>query len=94
MAGEERELAAFVRHAIQYGRAAERIRAAVETLGHSVAAIDSVRELEPAVAPEMLAAVEHIDGAASALERAANFLATRFDLDAEGSLPTNPKEEP
>ena len=70
----------ILKTAMEYARISERIRAAMSALSPALNAIRDIHDLEPALGPELLAAVECLDAALEALGRAAKFVDTRTDV--------------
>lgn len=68
---------------IKYARVSERLRASMEAFRPGVQGLQDLIELEPALGPEIGAAVEHLEQVLEVLNRASTFLEARFDSNQE-----------
>lgn len=65
--------------AIQFARAAERIRASASTLEAFLSTLNDITDLDPDLAPEIADIREHAREAGEGLLRGLRFLDTRYD---------------
>ena len=81
------ELDGRIERLVLFARCGERIAGAMTQTKNTLDALSSVLDLDPALAPELLAAAEGLTAAHSALMRACQFTSARLDVQSPPVTP-------
>lgn len=68
-----------IRDAILYARINERVAAVIPTLKAAVEGISRIADLDPALEPELMTALDHLEQTLAALARANDFADARLE---------------